>query len=115
MSGGAVLPRLAGAGGVVWGTWLLLHGDEVWRRVEHREPETAEELGIRFLGGRHLVQGLAQLVAPRATSGLAVGVDVVHAASMGALAAVSPTRRRAALVTGAVALAGAGITQLSRR
>ncbi|NHA70048.1 hypothetical protein [Phycicoccus flavus] len=110
-----MLPRLAGTGGIVWGAVLLASGDEVWRRLEGRDPDLVEELGIRVLGGRHLLQGLAQLVAPRATSGVVVGVDVVHAVTMGALAVGSSTRRRAALVTGGVALASAAVTRLGRR
>ncbi len=112
MSGraGGVLPRLAGAGGLVWGATLLARGNRVWSVLERREPDALEELGIRALGGRHLVQGAVQLVAPRATARLVIGVEVLHAASMGVLAVTSPTRRRAALVTGGVALAGAGVT-----
>ena len=115
MSGGAVLPRVAGAGGIAWGAVLLARGDEVWQAVEGRVPDDVERLATQVLAVRHQVQGLAQLAAPRATSGVVVAVDVVHAATMAALAAASPRHRRAALVTGAVALVGAGMTQLSRR
>ncbi len=112
---GAVLPRLAGAGGLAWGALLLARGDHVWAVLEGRDPDAVEELGIRALGGRHLLQGVAQLAAPRATGGLVVAVDVLHAATMGVLAAASPTRRRAALVTGGVALASAAVTAGARR
>lgn len=115
MSRGALLPRLTGTGGIVWGAVLLARGDEVWRRLEGRTPDLVEELGTRVLGGRHLLQGLGQLVAPRATSGLVVAVDLTHAATMAALAVASPSRRRAATVTGAVALASALTTSAARR
>lgn len=115
MRAGAVLPRLAGLGGLAWGSLLLARGDEVWRAVESRAPDDVEELGTRVLGARHVAQGLAQLVAPRATSGAVVVVDLLHAATMGWLAAASPSRRRAALVTGGVALASASMTAASRR
>ena len=70
MSGraGGVLPRLAGGGGLAWGAALLARGDRVWTLLERRDPDAIEELAIRTLGGRHLVQGVAQLVAPRATA-----------------------------------------------
>ena len=110
-----VLPRLVGAAGVAWGAVLLTRGDEVWRSVEGRSPGGAEDGALRVLGVRHVVQGLAQVVAPRATAPVAVAVDVVHAASMAALAAVSPSRRRAAAVTGGVSLLGAALTLAGRR
>jgi hypothetical protein len=115
VSGGAVLPRVAGAGGIAWGVVLLARGDEVWQAVEGRAPGDVERLATQVLAVRHQVQGLAQLAAPRATSGVVVVVDVVHAATMAALAAASPSRRRATLATGAVALVSAGMTELSRR
>ena len=115
MSGGAVLPRVAGAAGLAWGALLLARGDEVWQAVEGRAPGDVERLATQVLAVRHQVQGLAQLAAPRATSGVVVAVDVVHAATMAALAAASPSRRRAALATGAVALAGAALTYAGRR
>jgi hypothetical protein len=114
MSASSRLPRLVGAAGTAWGVLLLVRGDQVWRRVEHRPPSEVEDLAIRTLGVRHLVQGVAQVVAPRATGTAVVAVDLVHAATMAALAAASPQRRRAALVTGSVALASAGLTRLSR-
>ncbi len=112
---GTVLPRLVGSAGVAWGALLLSRGDQVWRAVEGRSPDDLEEGALRVLGVRHLVQGLGQVAAPRATAPLAVAVDVVHAASMAALAAASPSRRRAALVTGGVSLAGAMLTIAGHR
>ena len=115
MSGEASLSRLAGAGGLTWGTVLLADGDEAWHSIEHRTPDDIEQVAIRALGVRHLVQGFAQLTAPRAASGPVIIIDLVHAASMAALAAASPRHRRAAMVTGSVALVSAGLTHLSRR
>ncbi len=114
MSAGGLLPRLVGASGLAWGAVLLTRGDEVWRRVEGVPPTEVDEVAMRVLGGRHVVQGAVQLVAPRASSGVVVAVDVLHAASMGALAVASSTRRRAALVTGGAALVSAALTQVSR-
>jgi hypothetical protein len=115
VSAGTLLPRVAGAGGIAWGAVLLARGDEVWRAVEGRDPDPVEELGMRALGGRHLLQGLAQLAAPRRTAPLVVAVDLVHAGTMAALAVASPSRRRAAVVTGGVALVSALVTEVSRR
>jgi hypothetical protein len=114
VSGGAVLPRVAGAGGIAWGVVLLARGDEVWQVLEGRAPGDVERLATQVLGVRHQVQGLAQLVAPRASGGVVVAVDVLHASSMAALAVVSPRHRRAALFTGGVALASAALTHASR-
>ncbi|MBT9257511.1 hypothetical protein KMZ32_17225 [Phycicoccus sp. MAQZ13P-2] len=109
MNGGAALMRLAGAAGTAWGGVLLARGDDVWRRLEGRSPDPVEELAIRALGVRHLVQGAVQVLAPRATRRVAVGVDAVHAATMLGLALASPSRRTVATTTGAVALVGAAV------
>jgi hypothetical protein len=110
-----VLPRLVGTIGTAWGALLLVRGDDVWRAVQGRSPDEVEDGALRVLGVRHVVQGLGQVTAPRATAPLAVAVDVIHAASMAALAVGSPTRRRAALVTGGVSLVGAALTVAGHR
>ncbi|HMM94960.1 hypothetical protein [Phycicoccus sp.] len=114
MSASGSLLRLVGVGGSAWGALLLARGDEVWRRVEGRSPDPVEELGIRALGARHLLQGLAQVLAPRATRRVSVAVDVTHAVTMGVLAAGSPSRRRAAALTGGVALLGGMLDRAAR-
>ena len=114
MSGGAVLPRITGAGGILWGVVLLNRGDEVWQAVEGRAPDEGEQLATRVLAVRHQVQGVVQLAAPRRSSGLVVAVDVLHTASMAALALASPRQRRAAILSGAVALTSAALTRASR-
>ncbi len=115
MSDGAGLARAVGAGGLAWGALLLARGDELWRTVQGGAPGEAEELAVRVLGGRHVAQGAVQLVAPRASSGAAVLVDGLHAATMVAVAARSASRRRAAALSGSVALTGAALTWASRR
>jgi hypothetical protein len=115
VSAGSVLPRVAGLVGLAWGSLLLARGTETWRAVESRAPDEVESAATMVLGARHAVQGVVQLVAPRASSRAAVALDVLHAASMGWLAAVSPPRRRAALVSGGVALGCASLTAVSRR
>jgi hypothetical protein len=61
----------------------------------------------RVLGGRLLVQGALTVVrgGDELTHGAGAGVDVLHAASMVGLAAVSRRWRRRALVSAAVATA----------
>ena len=62
------------------------------------------QLVVRVLGARDLVQ--AGVCGPRpsfAVAALGVEVDLLHAASMVALAAVRPSSRRAALTSGALA------------
>ena len=59
---------------------------------------------IRILGGRQLLQGTAVLIRPTALlviGGLAV--DVLHATTMLAAAAIWPGYRRAALASAAIA------------
>ncbi len=115
MSRAHVLPRLVGAGGIAWGAVLLTRGDEVWGAVEGRAPDDMEQFATRVLGGRHVVQGGVQFVAPRASSGVVALVDVLHALSMAPLAVASPPRRRAAVLSGGVALASAAMTSMGRR
>jgi len=115
VSGASVLPRLVGASGMAWGAVLLARGDAVWRAVEGRAPDDMERFATRVLGGRHVVQGGVQLVAPRASSGVVARVDVLHALSMAPLAVASPPRRRAAVLSGTVALASAALTRASHR
>ncbi len=74
---------------------------------------------VRALGARHLVQSAVTGVDPSGTVlRWGAGVDVLHAASMVALAAVSPRHRRPALVSAAsatgFAVAGLLATRTSR-
>ncbi len=72
---------------------------------------------VRVLGARHAAQGLVTLVRPTETVlGLGAGVDALHAASMVALAAVSPAHRRPGLVSaGAASVFAAASGVLARR
>ncbi len=90
-----------------WGGVLLIWGDDLWRSVERRTPSRTERRVTQVLGVRHLTQGLAQLAAPDALRLPVVLVDVSHAVTMLPLVALDPRRRRAALLSGAVALASA--------
>ena len=110
--------RLAWTSGVaaaVWGTALLAAGGPLWTVVTGRRPGQVDELAVRALGARHLVQGVAQAIAPRLGQRFFVGVDVVHAASMVWLATVDEQRRRPALVSAAVAASAAALTLAARR
>lgn len=98
--------RAVGAGGLFWGVFLLLRGTEVWSALEDGEPAAGEKVAVRVLGARHLLQGVAQVVAPRALTRVWVFVDLAHAASMIPVAGWQPGRRRAALLSAGVALAG---------
>ena len=60
---------------------------------------------VRVLGVRSAVQGAAELAWPTpALAWLGAGVDGAHAASMALVAARSPRYRRAAVLSGAVAM-----------
>jgi hypothetical protein len=66
---GAGRARLAGALGVAWGTALFVYPDAVWERVAGRRCTDDEQLVTQLLGARHVVQGLAEVVAPRVARG----------------------------------------------
>jgi uncharacterized protein YjeT (DUF2065 family) len=72
---------------------------------------------VRILGGRYIAQGLAESLSPtRRVLKTACGVDVLHAGSMVALAAVSRQYRAPALVSMMIALTSAACTAgLARR
>jgi len=104
------LVRTAGALGVAWGALLLERGETTWGRVAGRPPTSADLVGVRVLGLRHLVQGAAQVAAPQRLRRLFVAVDVVHALTMLALAGADERRRRPAVLSAVVALASAATT-----
>jgi hypothetical protein len=104
------LTRLAGAVGAVWGAVLLTRGRPLWRAVDGDAPGRVDEVGMLVLGARHLAQGAYQMARPGRHRKALMGVDVVHALSMVALAAVNPPRRRPALVSAAAAVAAATLT-----
>jgi len=83
----------------------------VLRAIRADPADRDERVTVRVLGARHLLQ--AVVTAARPTSGTrraGVAVDAAHAASMLALAAASPSHRRAALCSattaGALVVAG---------
>ena len=119
MSAGSVdsdrLARASGIAACVWGAALLVKGREVWVLADGREPTPADEAAIRFLGGRHLAQGLVQVAMPSRFQRLCIGIDLSHALSMFWLAAVDDRRRRPALVTALAALGTAALTFAARR
>lgn len=107
--------RVAGALGVAWGSALLAGPEPLWRAVTGSGPHETDLLAARALGVRHVVQGLAQVAAPAHLRGLYVTVDLLHAATMLPLALRPGRRRRAGVLTTAVALAGAATTLVSGR
>lgn len=110
---GSALVRAAGALGMAWGGLLLACGPQLWSAVDGSTPTSTDVVAMRLLAGRHLAQGAMQVVAPTRFRRLFAAADVLHAASMVALAAVDPARRRPALVTAGVAAASAVTTLAS--
>jgi hypothetical protein len=106
-SGGARATRALGLIGIAWGAGLLASGPDIWRAVSGSGPTSSDRVALTALGGRHIVAGVTQVVAPTRFGRLLIAVDLLHAASMVGLAAVDPSRRRPALVSAALALAGA--------
>ena len=109
------LSRTSGVLAALWGTALLKAGPDVWYVVDGRRPTPGDEAAVRFLGARHLTQGLLQVAMPSRFQGLYIAVDFTHAASMFWLAAVSERCRRPATVSGVAALATATVTLAARR
>ena len=103
--------RVTGVLSAAWGCYLLSRGDTAWRSLTGHAPEPAEEFAIRVLGARHFLQGGFEAVAPGRLPKTLIAVDILHAASMVALAAESPSHRRPALLSAAVA--GSSATALT--
>lgn len=99
--------RTLGAAQVVWGVVLLGAGQQLFRRLQGRDPDETERIGLRALGARHVVQGSLEAALPHRLGRMHAGVDAIHAASMLAVVLLQPQRRRAAAVSGGLAfLAG---------
>jgi hypothetical protein len=99
------------------GTALLAFPGVVARRVGWSGGDRAGTLAVRLLGIRHLGQAVALCLWPgRSAFRLGGTVDVLHAASMAALAAVAGPRRRAALASmlAAGTLAAVQFTEANR-
>ena len=109
------LVRITGIGSAVWGLALLARGRQVWSLVDHRPPTEADLAAVRFLGARHLVEGVTQAVLTHRFQELDVGIDLTPALSMVGLAAVNERRRLPALASGAVAVCAAALTLVARR
>lgn len=107
--------RPVGLAGVVWGGLLLARGAELFTQVQGRRPSSGERTAIILLGIRHLGQGVVQVLAPHHLGTVYAGIDLLHAASMIAIAAKEPTLRRAALTSGTVAGASGLVSVLAAR
>jgi len=95
-----------------WGLVLLLTPGRAAALVCAGRPEPRSWI-VRVLGLRLLVQCAWGLLSPsRARVLTAAGIDAVHAASMAGVAALSPTYRWAAAVSGTTAGASAAADAL---
>ncbi len=93
---------------------LFVYPDDVWQRVAGRGCSADEQLVTQLLGLRHIAQGVAEVVAPRAVRRPAALVETAHAVSMVALAAWRREYAPPALASAAVALGGAALSGGSR-
>lgn len=88
-----------------YGVALLVDPQAMGRRMTGTPLDTRATLAARVLGVRHVVQALACLThGTPLVRHLGQATDLLHAASMGALAAYDPARRREAMTDGTVAL-----------
>ncbi len=102
---------------LLWGTILLIAPQVVLRDLPHQRIDRAARGFARVLGARHLTQ--AAITSRDRTPGWVVAgavVDATHAATMAALAALRPGRRKLALtnVATAATLAAAGVAEARR-
>lgn len=96
----AALPAARAA----YGTALLLGTAPLIRSVTGRPAGRRARGVVRVLGARHLAQALAIGVRPGPIAvAFGVEVDLVHAASMFALAALARSQRRSGLIDAAIA------------
>jgi len=108
------VPRLIGASSAALGVILLATPGRVGDYVSDNDALTTG--WVRLLGARYLAQGAAQVAWPRpGVLHASVVVDSLHALSMVALAAASPTYRRAASFSAAVAIGGVTANALATR
>jgi hypothetical protein len=108
------IARMTGVAASAWGALLLTVGPDVWYVVDGRRPGAGDEAAVRFLGARHLVQGVVQAAMPSRFQRLYIAIDLAHAVSMGWIAAVDARCRRPAVVSGAAALGAAALTLAAR-
>ena len=108
------VPRLIGASSAALGVILLATPGRV---CDYVSDNGARPTGwVRLLGARYLAQGVAQVAWPRpAVLQASAVVDSLHALSMVALAAASPTYRRSASISASVAIGGATANALAAR
>ncbi len=96
---------------------LLVAPEVVLRDLPHQRVDRGARVFARVLGARHLIQ--AAITSREDTRGWVLAgaaVDATHAATMAALAALRPDRRKLALtnVATATALAAAGVADARR-
>jgi hypothetical protein len=102
--------RFAGAATSLVGAALLGWPEQIARKASGSRRTRLRPV-VRVLGGRYLLQGLAQMSYPtRAVLRLSCAADCLHAASMAAPALLSPRYRRASCVSLAMALISASAT-----
>ena len=88
----------------VYGALELVEPAVLGATVLGDEPDDAVQAVMRILGARHLLQGVITGLTGGTLHRAGGVVDLLHAASMVALAAGDAKRRRAASVSAAVAL-----------
>lgn len=87
-----------------WGAAELVFAERVARDELGHPGDRVTIAAFRILGVRQLVQGMVTHRShSRAVHLAGGGVDILHALSMLVIAALSPARRRGALINGAIA------------
>lgn len=105
--------RVLGASSAIYGLLLVAAPRAVAAAVGGTAPAPVI---TRVLGARQVGQGLALLLRPvSSTAAASAAVDGLHAVTMVAAALRWPAQRRAAVASGAVALASGVLAALAAR
>lgn len=97
------LIRVLGGLTAALGTGLLLQPHRLARRICGSQ-DVPNDVVLRVLGAREVVQGVAQIAYPKKDLVVScIAVDALHVLSMLVLAAVWPSYRRAALASATMA------------
>jgi hypothetical protein len=95
----AALRYAAAGAGLLWGAALLTRPRSIDTLLDDRSPAPVEVLLTRVLGARHVLEAIVLAGPSRRTRMPLLLTEATHAASMVALAAVSPRHRRMALAS----------------
>jgi hypothetical protein len=109
---GGVVGRALGAASAITGSLLVVETGPITRSISGSGAVPPQSI-VKALGGRYLVQGVAEMLRPTPrTMWTSCAVDGLHAASMAAAALIWPRYRNAALASLLLAVTSASSAAL---